>query len=116
MKFGHEFKKALWQEGFPAHWIESAVPYSQLKKCIKKVENELKSLGLDSETLRHLNLLNPDQDHEIADVEQHVRQDSDAVTFEYDFAGMANSPDLFTRPTSQAWLLASTLVCQVIEN
>lgn len=54
MKFGQEFKQALQEEGFPQHWIESAVPYRSLKKCIKKVEEELKSLGLDADTLRFL--------------------------------------------------------------
>lgn len=51
MKFAHEFKDALEREGFPPHWIESAIPYGQLKKCIKKVKRELESFGLDSQTL-----------------------------------------------------------------
>lgn len=47
MKFAHEFQKALLKEGFPPHWVESAVPYSQLKKVIKKVKKELESIGLN---------------------------------------------------------------------
>lgn len=43
---------------FPAHWIEHAIPYGQLKKCLKKVQRELQDLGLDPETLRAL--LDPD--------------------------------------------------------
>lgn len=39
---------------FPAHWIERAIPYSQLKKCLKKVQRELQDLGLDQETIRAL--------------------------------------------------------------
>ena len=39
---------------FPAHWVEHAVPYGQLKKCLKKVQRELQDLGLDRETLRAL--------------------------------------------------------------
>jgi hypothetical protein len=93
MKFGHEFKKALGREGFPAHWIESAVPYSQLKKCIKKVESELRDLGLGSETLRHLSSPNLNEDHETQSRELRVRQNSDSVAFEYGFAGMTNRPD-----------------------
>ena len=61
MKFSHEFKAALVKEGFPAHWVESAVPYGQLKKVIKKVTAELGNLGLDSTTLRQL-IVNPDQE------------------------------------------------------
>ncbi len=51
MKFAHEFKEALQRDGFPAHWVESAIPYGQLKKCIKKVAKELQGFGLDSQTL-----------------------------------------------------------------
>ncbi|KAI0381052.1 SPX domain-containing protein [Hypomontagnella monticulosa] len=51
MKFAQEFKKSLQREGFPQKWVESAVPYGQLKKCIKKVTNELQELGLDKDTL-----------------------------------------------------------------
>lgn len=39
---------------FPAHWVAQAIPYSQLKKCLKKVQRELQELGLDQETLRAL--------------------------------------------------------------
>lgn len=39
---------------FPPHWVERAIPYSQLKKCLKKVQRELQDLGLDPETLRSL--------------------------------------------------------------
>ncbi|KAJ9134745.1 Transcriptional regulator [Pleurostoma richardsiae] len=54
MKFAHEFKEALGREGYPAHWIDSAIPYSQLKKCLKKVQQELRGLGLEPETLQQL--------------------------------------------------------------
>ena len=54
MKFAHEFKDALEKGGFPPHWVESAIPYGQLKKCIKKVKRELEAFGLDSQTLRLL--------------------------------------------------------------
>lgn len=54
MKFAHEFKDTLDREGFPDHWRAAAIPYSQLKKCLKKVQKELETLGLDKETLQHL--------------------------------------------------------------
>ncbi|KKA29289.1 hypothetical protein TD95_002521 [Thielaviopsis punctulata] len=54
MKFGHDFKEALKCQGFPPHWIEHAIPYSQLKKCLKKILNELQQLGLDAETIQEL--------------------------------------------------------------
>lgn len=54
MKFAHEFKETLDREAFPEHWLAAAIPYSQLKKCLKKVQRELEGLGLDKETLQHL--------------------------------------------------------------
>lgn len=54
MKFAHEFKQTLDREGFPDHWRAAAIPYSQLKKCLKKVQRELETLGLDKDTLQHL--------------------------------------------------------------
>lgn len=40
--------------GFPQHWVDQAIPYGQLKKCLKKVQRELQDLGLDPETLQSL--------------------------------------------------------------
>lgn len=54
MKFAHELKETLDREGFPDHWRAAAIPYSQLKKCLKKVQSELETLGLDKETLQSL--------------------------------------------------------------
>jgi hypothetical protein len=83
MKFAHELKEALRREGFPPHWVESAIPYGQLKKCIKKVEGELRGLGLDADTLRQLIPPHPYSGS------QRVPQASGdgAVAFQYYFAG-----------------------------
>ena len=54
MKFAHEYEAALKQEGYPDSWVQSAISYRQLKKCIKKVQRELSSIGLDAETLEQL--------------------------------------------------------------
>ncbi|ODA83427.1 hypothetical protein RJ55_01941 [Drechmeria coniospora] len=64
MKFAHDFKEILASQGFPAHWVTRAIPYSQLKKCLKKVQRELQDLGLDPETLR--DLLDPDPSSSVA--------------------------------------------------
>ena len=37
--------------GFPAQWVDAAIPYGQLKKCLKKVQRELGDLGLGPDTL-----------------------------------------------------------------
>ncbi|KAJ2902288.1 RING-14 protein [Zalerion maritima] len=52
MKFAREFRTALVQEGFPHRWVDTAIPYGQLKKCLKKVESELHDVGLDPTTLK----------------------------------------------------------------
>lgn len=49
---------------FPPHWVTHAIPYSQLKKCLKKIQQELRDLGLDAETLR--SLLDPNNTSPVA--------------------------------------------------
>jgi E3 ubiquitin-protein ligase BAH len=44
MKFAREFRDALANEGFPARWVQHAVPYGELKKCLKKVRPYLSRL------------------------------------------------------------------------
>jgi hypothetical protein len=50
--------------GFPEHWVDQAIPYGRLKKCLKKVQRELQELGLDPETLRAL--IDPDSKSPLA--------------------------------------------------
>ena len=54
MKFGHEYEAALQQDDYPQHWVESAISYRQLKKCIKKIQRELSMMGLDANTIAAL--------------------------------------------------------------
>lgn len=54
MKFGQAFKQSLRNEGFPPEWVDSAISYSQLKKCINRLTDELRQVGLDPETLSKL--------------------------------------------------------------
>lgn len=51
MKFGQDFEAALAKGEYPPGWVESAISYKKLKKCIKRVQRELLSLGLDKDTL-----------------------------------------------------------------
>ena len=87
MKFAHEFNSALIKEGFPPHWVESAVPYRQLKKCIKNVESELRGLGFDSATLAQL-IPGLDQ-------EGHTIRRSSSIAFQYHFDGVYLKLSLF---------------------
>ena len=54
MKFAHEFEKVLQSGDFPPTWVQSAISYVRLKKCIRKVQQELEDLGLDVQTLDEL--------------------------------------------------------------
>jgi hypothetical protein len=54
MKFARSFTQLLEEEDFPADWQAAAIRYRQLKKCIKKVQQELQEIGLTAEILRGL--------------------------------------------------------------
>lgn len=54
MKFAHEFDASLKKEEYPQEWLDSAFSYRKLKKCIKKVQGELRGLGLDPQILEQL--------------------------------------------------------------
>jgi E3 ubiquitin-protein ligase BAH len=54
MKFGQDFQASLQRGEYPREWIDSAISYKKLKKCIKRVQQELRSYGLDHETLNVL--------------------------------------------------------------
>jgi E3 ubiquitin-protein ligase BAH len=54
MKYARQFQDHLKNDGYPPEWINSAISYASLKKCIKRVQRELATLGLDVETLRQL--------------------------------------------------------------
>jgi len=90
MKFAREFRTALVNEGYPAHWVNAAIPYGQLKKSIKKVASELQSIGLDSETLAQL--IKPSPEAEPVQEAEPGRRES-AAAFQYNFDGkLPNCP------------------------
>ncbi|KAF2129813.1 hypothetical protein P153DRAFT_224707 [Dothidotthia symphoricarpi CBS 119687] len=88
MKFGHLFKQSLKNEGFPPTWVDSAISYQQLKKCIKRLANELQEVGLDSTNLPKL--LKHVEDYNAA-----ADQDDDQERpFEYILNGDESGDDL----------------------
>ncbi|KAK6464534.1 SPX domain-containing protein [Scheffersomyces coipomensis] len=54
MKFAKVLEQTLIEEEIPEEWYEAAIQYKTLKKCINKVVNELKFLGLEKNTLKLL--------------------------------------------------------------
>ncbi|KAG4433176.1 hypothetical protein IFR05_011336 [Cadophora sp. M221] len=81
MKFGHEFREALEKEGFPPSWVDTAIPYRELKKLLKKIQGELEELGLDSATLAQLHQSSPEEQGDDANA------DGNGVAFQYHFEG-----------------------------
>jgi E3 ubiquitin-protein ligase BAH len=91
MKYAREFKGHLLTEGFPPHWVDSAISYGQLKKCIKRVQHELAALGLDAETLQRL--LQTVEENQATAAEQEPASSEETTSpgtekpFEYRFSG-----------------------------
>ncbi|QDS71324.1 hypothetical protein FKW77_002036 [Venturia effusa] len=89
MKFAHEFKHYLEHSGFPAEWVDSALSYGQLKKCIKKVKRELASIGLDPSTLKELLDFDEKRRASIARREYEEADDNQEKPFRYEFRDRA---------------------------
>lgn len=95
MKFAQEFRRTLHSEGFPQKWVDSAIPYGQLKKCLKKVTRELVDLGLDRNTLASL-AIHPHA-HPADAAETENDNDQPDLGFRYRLAG-ADSGSARVRP------------------
>lgn len=54
MKFAHSFTEELQTYEYPSEWVDAAIRYRQLKKCIKKVQREMVELGLAPDMLKML--------------------------------------------------------------
>lgn len=54
MKFGKKFEQTLAEDEIPEDWIEAAIQYKALKKCIGNIVDELQVLGLEQNTLKLL--------------------------------------------------------------
>lgn len=54
MKFAKFYQQTVEDEGIPQDWVESGIQYKALKKCINRVVEELKQVGLERETLHAL--------------------------------------------------------------
>lgn len=86
MKFGRQFKTVLLEQGFPQQWVDDAVPYSQLKKVINKLCNELNGYGLDIASLAQAQPMPSDDIRSSGDAARRGSSDG-TVTFQYNLAG-----------------------------
>jgi hypothetical protein len=86
MKFGQDFEATLARGDYPPDWVNSAISYKKLKKCIKRVQQELLSLGLDKDTLdalwKRVESNDLAADHGTADLPlQYTVDDGEKVSF-----------------------------------
>jgi E3 ubiquitin-protein ligase BAH len=94
MKFGRQFKESLKSQGFPSDWVDSAISYSQLKKCINKLTSELAAVGLDASTLSKL--LRHVEDYNASTGAEGTHDE--ARPFEYILAGDDAADGSFRKP------------------
>ncbi|CUM66153.1 uncharacterized protein PRCAT00003810001 [Priceomyces carsonii] len=81
MKFAKVLEKTLMEEDVPEDWLEAAIQYKALKKCINKVVSELEFLGLEHNTLK---LILEDSDkHEIKEIDEQETTASNPIIAEY---------------------------------
>lgn len=86
MKFARRFKAELIEQGFPQHWVDSAVPYSQLKKVINKICRELNEYGIDIASFAQVAPAAGGVSQTTQDTARKGSWDG-TVTFQYDLAG-----------------------------
>lgn len=86
MRFAHVFQERLKTERFPPDWLDSAISYKQLKKCIGRLTHELSQVGLDPVTLgkllKHVEVYNASADADIDEERpfQYILADDDPDT------------------------------------
>lgn len=85
MKFAKVLQQTLVEEDIPEEWVEAAIKYKSLKKCITKVVRELKFLGLEQNTLKFL-LEDPNSEDgtkKIIEVDQNETLPNNPIIAEY---------------------------------
>lgn len=81
MKFAKVLEQTLIEEEIPNAWVGAAIQYKLLKKCINKVVDELKFLGLEQNTLKVL--LEDTTSRSIIEVDESAAVATNPVIAEY---------------------------------
>lgn len=89
MKFAKEMEQTLSEEVLPDDWIEAAIQYKALKKCINKVVNELEFLGLEKNTLKLI--LDDTNKNKIVELDEKDAQPNNPLLAEYTLMKTRNS-------------------------
>lgn len=81
MKFAKVLEQTLIEEDIPEEWIEAAIQYKSLKKCINKVVSELQYLGLEQNTLKLI--IDDKAKHQVVEMDNNEYTPSNPVVAEY---------------------------------
>ncbi|ODV80834.1 uncharacterized protein CANTADRAFT_47103 [Suhomyces tanzawaensis NRRL Y-17324] len=106
MKFAKVLEQTLIEEDIPEEWVEAAIQYKSLKKCITKVVNELRFLGLEQNDLKLL-LQDPSKS-QVIEMDQHEAEATNPIIAEYTLTKQAGSDD-HTDPNDIKPMLKITL-------
>ncbi|KAK6202776.1 SPX domain-containing protein [Scheffersomyces amazonensis] len=97
MKFAKVLEQTLIEEEIPEEWYEAAIQYKALKKCINKVVNELKFLGLEQNTLKLLfEETNKDKEngngdeHQVVELNENETTPTNPIVAEYTLSKSTN--------------------------
>ncbi|CUM46999.1 uncharacterized protein AC631_02942 [Debaryomyces fabryi] len=81
MKFAKVLEQTLIEEDIPEEWIEAAIQYKSLKKCINKVVSELQFLGLEQNTLKLI--IDDKTRHQVVEMDNNEYTPNNPVVAEY---------------------------------
>lgn len=92
MKFAKVFQQALIEEDIPDEWVEAAIQYKLLKKCIGKVVKEIEFLGLTKMDLKLL--LRDDSGDETVDLDEDANGKNNGIIAKYLLAKSEKSNEI----------------------
>lgn len=80
MKFAKVLQQTLDEDDIPTEWLEAAIQYKTLKKCITNVVKELQFLGLEKNTLK---LLLEDSNSKVVELGEDETTPTNPIIAEY---------------------------------
>lgn len=92
MKFAKVLQQTLSQEEIPEEWVEAAIQYKVLKKCIGKVVEELEFLGLSKSNLKLL--LQDETNDRVVELNDDETVPSNPIIAEYSIKKSRNSHEI----------------------
>lgn len=92
MKFAKVLQQTLLEEEIPDEWVEAAIQYKVLKKCIGKIVHELEFLGLSKSDLKLL--LKNESKEQTVELNDDETVPTNPIVAEYSIQKSRNSKDI----------------------